>query len=521
MTNNGLLSFPFTIRNQFVTTLSTLEGAKNLRKDFLNWQREFYKQSKEEAAAASIKAYVYGDEKDKTKTAIFTQMLLRHQVEVYQLKNNMTADGQSFRQGESFVVPANQPQYKVIKTIFDKTLNYKDSLFYDITAWTMPLAYGIPYAQLGSDQFNPGLEGNQVTQVSQATGGVTGKTEIGYLMEWNDLNAPAALYEAENNGLVAKVATGKFDLGINGGQKNFSYGTILFPVNQQSLNKEKISQVLNDIGKKYGLTVYGVQSGNASAGIDLGSSRFMPVTKPVIAKLTGTGVNATDAGEIWHLLDQRMNIPSTHLEITTFNRADLNKYNTILLVGGNYADLNKDKLKTWVQSGGVLVLTEEAVSWAAQNGIAEVKFKRVKNPVDSTQKLSYTSREQIEGAQQVFGAIFGADIDPAHPLAFGYNQKTVSLFKANRVFMEKSKSPYATPFYYGNNPLQSGWVSKENFDAIRNSAAVIVNTVGSGRVISIADNPNFRAFWLGGTKLFMNAIFFGRNIDAASARTEE
>ena len=91
---------------------------------------------------------------------------------------------------------------------------------------------------------------------------------------------------------------------------------------------------------------------------------------------------------------------------------------------------------------------------------------------------------------------------------------------ANRVFMDKSKNPYATPFDYGSKPLQSGWVSRENLDAIKNSSAVIVNTVGNGRVINIADNPNFRAFWLGGSKLFMNAIFFGRLIDAASARTE-
>ena len=173
-----------------------------------------------------------------------------------------------------------------------------------------------------------------------------------------------------------------------------------------------------------------------------------------------------------------------------------------------------------MQSGGTLILTEEAVSWASQNGISEVKFKRAKSPVDSTDKLSYTDREQVDGAQQIQGAIFGADADLTHPLAYGYNQKTISLFKANRVFMEKSKNPYATPFSYGSKPLQSGWVSKENGDVIKNSAAVIVNTVGAGRVINIADNPNFRAFWLGGSKLFMNAIFFGRIIDAASGRTE-
>jgi hypothetical protein len=190
------------------------------------------------------------------------------------------------------------------------------------------------------------------------------------------------------------------------------------------------------------------------------------------------------------------------------------------MVGGNYPEINKDKLKTWVQSGGTLILTEEAINWAAQNGISEIKFKRSKSPVDSLERISYTTREQIDGAQQMAGAIFGAEADLAHPLAFGYNQKTISMFKANKVFMEKSKNPYATPYYYGNKPLQSGWISKENTEAIKNSAAVIVNTVGNGRVINIADNPNFRAFWLGGTKLFMNAIFFGRIIDAASGRTE-
>jgi hypothetical protein len=191
------------------------------------------------------------------------------------------------------------------------------------------------------------------------------------------------------------------------------------------------------------------------------------------------------------------------------------------MVGGTYTDMNKDKLKAWVQAGGTLILTEEAVTWAAQNGVSDVKFKKAKSPVDSIQRLSYTDREQIDGAQQIYGAIFGADVDLTHPLSYGYNQKTVSLFKANKVFMEKSKNPFATPFYYGNKPLQSGWVSRENYDAIKNSAAVIVNTVGNGRVINIADNPNFRAFWLGGCKLFMNAIFFGRIIDAASGRTEE
>jgi hypothetical protein len=322
-------------------------------------------------------------------------------------------------------------------------------------------------------------------------------------------------------GVLVKVASNKFELSINGSPMKFDYGTISIPVKMQTIASDKLYTIVNEVAVKNGIRVYAVQSGNVVSGSDLGSSKFITVTKPSIAMLTGTGVNALDAGEVWHLLDQRMNIPATHLEQASFNRISLDKYNTLILVGGSYNELNKEKLKSWVQAGGTLILTEEAVSWAAQNGTTDIKFKRAKAAVDSTQKLTYVDREQVDGAQQVSGAIFGAEVDLTHPLAYGYNQKTISMFKANRIFMEKSKNPYASPFYYGGKPLQSGWVSRENGDAIRNSAAVIVSTVGAGRVISIADNPNFRAFWLGGAKLFMNAIFFGRNIDAASGRTEE
>ena len=168
-------------------------------------------------------------------------------------------------------------------------------------------------------------------------------------------------------------------------------------------------------------------------------------------------------------------------------------------------------------AGGTLVLTEEAVSWASQNGISNVVLKKLKT-ADSLNRYSYSARENMEGAQRMSGAIFRAEADLTHPLAYGYNQPYVSLFKANRVYMEKSKNPYASPFYYKDQPLQSGWLSRENLDMVKNSAAVVVSSSGSGRIISIADNPNLRAFWLGGTKLMMNAIFFGRIIELASAR---
>jgi Zinc carboxypeptidase len=506
-TANGILRFPATIKNQFVTALSTLEGAKTLRQEFLNYQREFFKNA---VTPAVQKVYVFGDKKDRSKTALFVQMLQRHQIAVHQLGNGFKEAG--FEKGSAYIVPLSQPQSTLIKTIFDKQTEYKDSLFYDITSWTMPLAFGLPYKEVenaGQDNY-----GEKLADIAAPKGEVEGgKSDYAYLFEWNELYATKALYQLQQAGLITKVATSKFEIAANGIVKSFNYGTILIPVQMQAAGSDKVYEWVKAAAETNGLKVYAIQSGNAISGTDLGSSKFVALTKPSIAMLVGPGVNATDAGEVWHLLDQRMNMPATHLETAMFNRANLNKYNTIIMVGGGYTDLNKEKLKAWVQAGGNLVLTEEAVTWAAENGISTVSFKKAKPAVDSGQRLAYEVRDEISGAQQMSGAIFSAEADLTHPLAYGFSSKMVSLFKANNTYMEKSKNAFATPFYYGAQPLLSGWISRQNAEAVKNTAAVIVNILGSGRVINIADNPNFRAFWLGSSKLMLNAVFFGKVID--------
>ena len=526
-TENGILRFPFTIKNQFITTLSTLEGAKALRREFLSYQRDFYKNALAEAASAPVKGYVFGDAGDKSKTAIFVDMLRRQQIDVYELNNNLSADGFTFEKGSAFVVPASQTQYKVIRAIFDKTLTYKDSLFYDITAWTLPLAFGLPYAELNATRYSASLQGNKVERSPFPAGTVVpiavengmvaiGKSNYAYLFEWDEYYAPRALYALQQAGVMVRTATNTFEINVPGQIKKFDYGTIIIPVQGQTIDAGKLYELIKETAEQNGLVVYPVTTGNAISGSDLGSSKMRPVVQPSIALLTGTGVNATDAGEIWYLLDQQFNIPATHLDIPVFNRADLNKYNTLVMVGGTYNNLDKEKLKSWVQEGGTLITTEEAVQWVAQNGLTNITFKKPKE--DSTKLIPYAERDNRIGAQRMYGAIFRATADLTHPLAYGYNYPFVDLFKANTVYPERNKNPYSNPFVYTDKPLQSGFITKENYDALKNTAAVLVNTLGNGRVISIADNPNFRAFCLGGTKLFMNAIFFGRLIEPGSGK---
>ncbi len=511
-TQNGILTFPATIRNQFVTTLSTLQGALELKKELHEFQRDFYKQS----LFGPAKNYVFGDRYDLGKTNLFVQMLLRHKIVVKEFDGPFD---ETFTKGRSFVVPLQQPQQGLIKAIFDKQLSFSDSLFYDISSWTMPLAFGITYKELS--QANTGKIVDSVPFAAKQIVGGNGKSDYAYLFSWDEFYAPKALYELQNAGLSLKVATRPSTLSTAGTQQYFGYGSILVPINNQRVSAERIYELMKDVTRKYQLNTYAINNGLALEGVDIGSNKFAALAKPSVAMLVGRGVNALDAGEVWHLLDQRMNIPSTHLDIDQFNRTELSRYNTIIMVSGAYNQLNKEKLKSWIQAGGNLILLEEAVNWAAENEISNVKLKKASVPTDSLGRLPYVQREQIDGSQQMNGAIFSAQVDLTHPLAYGYHTKTVSLFKPNRVFMEIPKNNYASPFYYGSNPLQSGYASNQNLAAIKNSAAVLVNASGSGRIINISENINLRGFWLGGTRLLMNAIFFGKNIDAASARAAD
>ncbi|MFY8005328.1 MAG: M14 family metallopeptidase, partial [Chitinophagaceae bacterium] len=303
-TDNGLLSFPATIRNQFVTALSTIQAGVAMRKELLTYQRGFYKESSKEAAAFGAKSFVFSEPNDKTRADKFIEMLLRHQIDVYALKQSVDLEGKRFDAVKSYLVPTDQTQFKLIKTIFERNFSYKDSLFYDVTAWTMPLAFGLQYASVTQDAAN--LMGEKITKTPAKNGFVAGESKYAYLFEWNDLDAPKVLFALQQKGIICKVATQKLTA-ANG--MSFNYGAIQVPVAIQSMDGAALYSLLTSVVKNTNVTIHAVGSGLSVSGIDLGSNSWQLVKKPQVMLFTGAGTNALDVGEIWHMLDTRMQIP--------------------------------------------------------------------------------------------------------------------------------------------------------------------------------------------------------------------
>ena len=60
----------------------------------------------------------------------------------------MTLNGQTFQSKAAFFVPTEQRQYRLIRGIFERSTQFQDSIFYDISAWTLPDAFGVHFGEL-------------------------------------------------------------------------------------------------------------------------------------------------------------------------------------------------------------------------------------------------------------------------------------------------------------------------------------------------------------------------------------
>ncbi len=494
--DNGILTFPFTIRNQFTAMLSTLEAAKSMRTELLQYQKNFYSNARREAENG---AYLFGNEKDAASAYHLAEILKRHQVSFYELKNDISSNGKKFKKGYSYVVPKNQKQSRLIKAMFEKRTKFQDSLFYDVSAWTFPLAFNLDFSERASTT----ELGNEVTNLEFRKPTVIAKSNYAYLMEWHEYYTPAVLYKILRKGLRAKVGMTPFSVE----NKNYDYGTIMIPIQNQRLSADELHTFLQQLAAENHVDITGVSTGLTS-GIDLGSSQFRALSLPKIALLTGNGITPYDAGEIWHVMDQRYNIPLTKLNTESLERRGLSRYTHIILPNSWNQSMSKnviDKIKTWIRNGGTLIGYRNAAQFFKNNELMKIEFSK---PENDAKNISFEQQRDFFGAQVIGGAIFEAKTDRSHPINFGYKNNKISLFRNTTLFIKPDKQSYNNPIQYTKSPLLSGYISKKNLDSLASTVPFRHQSLGRGNTILFTDNTNFRAFWYGTNKLLMNAIFF-------------
>lgn len=496
-TDNGILTFPFTIRNQFTAALSTLEAAKEMRVDLLNYQRDFYSDARREASNG---AYAFGSTTDATTAYFLAEILKRHQVEVRELSQGFENQGQNFEPGSSYIIPKNQRQQRLLKAIFEKRTNFTDSLFYDVSAWGFPMAFNLDFTEDAS----LGNAGDIIQNLEKPTTAQPQLSNYAYIMEWGDYEAPKVLNAILNEDIRAKVAMQPFEAeGIS-----FDYGSILIPVQNQKMDANEIHSFLKEVSQGTSVAIIPVTTG-LTGGTNLGSNNFRTLEPQRVALLVGQGITSYDAGEIWHLFDQRYDMKITKLDLKDLSRADLSRYTDIILSNswGNALDNSStEKIRTWVRNGGTLIGYRNAASWMNRNNFLDITFKQ--NQVKA-KNVSFEERSDFSGAQRIGGAIFETKLDRTHPVNFGYKDEYLPMFRNTTLFMEADSISYRNPIQYTQEPLLSGYISQPNLELLKGTVPFKHSGYGRGNVMVFTDNTNFRAFWFGTNKLLMNAIFFG------------
>ncbi len=426
-------------------------------------------------------------------------MLKRHKIVIHSVEKSFRESGKEFKKGYSYIVPKNQRQSRLVKAMFEKRTTFTDSLFYDISAWSFPLSFGVDFTE------NASLSnaGPAISELKKRTPNAVQTSTYAYLMEWHEYYSPKALNKILNEGLRAKVGMQQFSLE----GKSYDYGTILIPVQNQKMDANDLADFLSSVSKDTAIDITAVSTG-LTEGIDLGSNQFRALEPARVALIVGQGTNSYDAGEMWHLFDTRYDMKITKLDVKNLSRADLTRY-TDIIVPHNFRAITKsntDKLKTWVRNGGTLIGYRNAANWMESNKLLDIEFETTKNPAKN---ITFEQRRDFNGAQVIGGAIFEAKQDRSHPVNFGYTDDKLSLFRNTTIFVKPDSTSYKNPIQYTKNPLEAGYISKINLEAIGETRPFVHQNSGRGEVILFTDNTNFRAFWYGTNKLLMNAIFFG------------
>ncbi len=514
---HGPLTFPFTIRNQFTTAMSSFEAARDMRVELNQYMQDFYREALSEANADANSAYIFGSKDDAARVFHLADIIQHHDIQLFSLKQDVTLNGLEFQADKSFIVPLNQPQYRLIKGMFETRTEFQDSLFYDVSAWTFPMAFNVDYLALNSKILNLADVEEVTGTLAKPEGTVSGaEGAYSYAFEWKEYYAPKAAYKLMDKGYLVRVSHEAFQ---SGSGTQFGRGTILVSKGQSSDSDQAFYQALQEVAKESGITIHALGTGY-TGGVNLGSPGIQVLEKPSIALLVEGGVFSNEAGEVWHLLDQRFQMPITLLALDQLLRVDLSRYNVIIMPSGNYNQLGKQgasKLDSWVRRGGTLLARGTAMAWLAQNELGNFKFKS-ETEADSTVQKNYAEFSQDQGSKVTGGAIFNAQLDITHPIGYGYTQPALTTFRSGNQFLQPASNPYANPMVYTDAPLAAGYIYPFNLDQIKNSGAIQVTGLGSGKIIGYVDNPNFRAFWFGTNKLFMNGIFFGQTIATGTAR---
>ncbi|KKO44646.1 peptidase M14 [Arsukibacterium ikkense] len=511
---NGLLSFRDTIHNQFTASLSTIRGAVAKRTDLLQYQQQFYQNALSKARADKVKGYMLLDDGDKSRLHALLDLLQRHHIAVYPLNRDWQDDDTRYLAGKSYFVPLQQAQYLLIKAAFSTEKNFKDNTFYDVSSWTLPYAYNIEFKAVSREPGRALASGQWQFVASPKQPLPAGA--YAYAFNWQDQQAPLLLQALLTEELVVRSALRSFSGQTHDGTVQFQPGAMMIAAGLQQ-HSDWFAR-LQRLQQQYPIQIHAIRTGLTPEGSDLGSHNFAVINKPEVLLIAGPGINSTEAGEVWYNLERLAGISPSMVEPERLRRINLSRYTHIILPDGNYRqwqDGDIAQLKQWAEQGGVLWGHKGGAAWLAKVGLLQAGVWQSSDmqQLIPQQNLNYADREALSARQRIAGAIFSAELDLSHPLTFGIPRASMPLFKNSTLLLQPSNAPFINVGLYSKDPHLAGFTASEYVPKIAQGAALLAHNLGRGRVVGMTDNPVFRGYFFGSSRILVNAMYLGNSFN--------
>jgi hypothetical protein len=513
-TDNGVLTLTDGIKNHVTTSLSTLKGAWENKAALAKYRADFYRNNAIEAEKQPISGYLLVLDDDLNKFKQFLSVLKQHDISVYALTKDFRYQGHVYDKNTSFYLPLTQPQYRVIRALFDQPTTFKNNTFYDVSGWTYPLAmnirsiaiertWGLKYAEQPW-QFK--IDYPDILLADDA---------YAYIFQWSDFYAPKLLNNLLNQGIKARVATQSFTIKTTQ-QQTFSAGSIVIPSAMQT--RDDWRQKLKQIAKKQFIPLYSVNTGNSEKGIDLGSNSLTTLKPINVLLVGGKEVSQYEAGELRYYLEQQ-GIAATVIEQQRLGKIELSPYTHLILVDGNYRYFTakeNSKISQWLSVGGTIFAQKRGAKWLADQNLLQADYRSQASlkQLYSTDDLTYGQQSALAARQRIAGAIFAVNLDLSHPLAYGYQRSSLPVFRNSTLMFSTVAPDFSQVARYTDKPLLSGFTDTLLINTLVNSPAVVAHNVGKGRVIATNEVLAFRGYWHGTEKIIANSLFFSKVFSA-------
>lgn len=501
------------VQQHFTTGISTVEVASDNSERMIAEFGQFFENSRNNPAG-KYKTFVVKADNNSDKIYQLLKTLDNKQIEYGTAGSGRNVNGFNFSTGEAgrvaiqpddIVISAYQPQGNLVRVFFEPNPELADSLTYDITAWEAHYRFGLDGYALES-RINPDLN---ITAENFRVKEFTGSDNpYAYLLRWETMEDARFLAEITEKGIRSRYTQVPFR--IDG--REFDRGTVIIPRENNRSMGGRFDKIVRETADKYQRSLHGTATGFVTAGSDFGSSNLNVIEKPEVAVVVGDGTSSLNAGEIWHFFDHQLKYPATLIHSDHVMRADLNRYNVLVLPSGNYRGVFTDavieKISAWTRDGGTLISFGQANSLLAGRDGFQLQRKSTdaEEPTIEDRLQPFDNRSRRATSSRLSGAIFKLHIDHTHPLGFGYGETYMSL-KTDASAFEYLDSGWNVGSAQPQAHM-SGFAGHRAKNQLEHTLTFGVQQHGSGRVVYFVDNPLFRGFWENG-KLFMaNAVFF-------------